>query len=91
MKCNQCQGKLYRIDKWFAGWVLVFLAVIMGLPIHPALSLKFGIATYLWGVLFLVPAISLLRSKPRYTYWCSNCKSIVSVEEPEGKPDKADQ
>jgi hypothetical protein len=64
MKCNQCQGKLYRIDKRFAGWVLVFLAVIMGLPIHPALSLKFGIATYIWGVLFLVPAISLLRSKP---------------------------
>jgi len=91
MKCNQCQCKLYRIDKRFAGWVLIFLAVIMGLRINPTPSFTFGISTYIWGVLFLVPAITLLRSTPRYTYWCSNCKSIVSPKEPGDKPNKADQ
>ncbi len=85
MNCSECDGKIKKLDKKLAGWILIALAVLTSLQLNPTLSFKFGLSTYLWLVIYMVPALMLLRSKPRYNYWCSNCKRMVSPKETENK------
>ncbi|GEM_PF-3846247 len=81
MVCDKCSSKVRKHDKRIAGWLCIIIGVYSGLKLSPTLSFKFAGSLYLWFILFIVPGVLLVISKPRYNYWCSKCKRMVSVKE----------
>lgn len=78
MNCTECDGKVRRLDKRIGGLACFALALLMGLRLDPELSFRFAGSMFFWLILFIVPGMLLLLSKPRYNFWCSSCKKMVS-------------
>jgi hypothetical protein len=80
MNCTECNGKVRKLDKKAGGWICIALGLMAGLRLDPDWSLRFAGSAYLWLIIFVVPGFMLLRAKPRYNYWCSHCKKMVSAK-----------
>lgn len=85
MNCDECAGKVRKLDKKIGGWACIALGLFAGLRLDPNLSIKFAGSAFFWLILFIVPGVLLIRSKPRYNFWCQSCKKMVSVKEAENK------